>query len=390
MKVSGGHSPTTARTSPATCEKSVNSKILPADPRACYLAHKAEIDRALSGALENGRYILGPEVERFESEFAAYLGARHAIGVGSGTEALHLALRALGIGPGDRVITVSHTAVATVAAIELAGATPVLVDIDARSYTMDPNQLEAALNRTGGIKAVIPVHLYGRPASLPEILALSRKHGLKVIEDCCQSHGAEIEGRITGTWGDMAAFSFYPTKNLGALGDGGAVVTNDTLLAERVRLLREYGWKERYISSLQGMNSRLDEVQAAVLRVKLRFLDKENERRQSLAAMYSGKLAGSNLGLPESGQEGAHVFHQYVVRAARRDRLRDQLSSAGIGTLVHYPVPIHLQPAYRGRIAVGAGGLAETEKACGEILSLPMHPHLSDEDVHRVIAALLG
>lgn len=371
-------------------ENPLKSKILPADPRACYLAHKAEIDRALHRVVNEGRYILGPEVERFENEFAAYLGARHAIGVGSGTEALHLALRALEVGRGDRVITVSHTAVATVAAIELAGATPLLVDIDPHSYTMDPKALEAALKTTRGAKAVVPVHLYGRPAALPEILSLSRQHGLKVIEDCSQSHGAEIEGRRTGTWGDAAVFSFYPTKNLGALGDAGAIVTNQGTVADRARLLREYGWKERYVSSIQGMNSRLDEIQAAVLRVKLGLLDRENDRRRAVASLYRRRLEGSQFGLPESQPKSTHVFHQYVIRTDRRDELRERLSREGIGTLVHYPVPIHLQPAYRDRIAMGGNGLANTEQACGDILSLPMHPHLSDEDAHRVVAALLG
>ena len=255
--------------------------ILCSNPKAQYQAHKEEIDSAIQRVLDKGWYILGDETKAFESEFAAYIGVDHGIGVGSGTEALHIALAACGIGLGDEVITVSHTAVATVAAIELAGATPVLVDIDPDYYTLNPDKLESAISpRT---KAIIPVHLYGQPADLTPILEIARQHGVLLIEDCAQAHGAMYGGRRIGAWGDIACFSFYPTKNLGALGDGGMVVTNDSALAERARLLREYGWAERYVSSIPGLNSRLDEVQAAVLSVKLRFLDADNEARALLA-----------------------------------------------------------------------------------------------------------
>ena len=355
------------------------------DPKANYLAHRAEIDTAIHRVLESGWYILGREVEAFEHEFAAYIGVHHAIGVGSGTNALELALRACGVGSGDLVFTVSHTAVATVAAIELIGATPVLVDIDPATYTLDPNCLEAALARppAGTPKAVIPVHLYGHPADMPAILDLAHRHGLYVIEDCAQSHGATLAGRMTGAWGDIAAFSFYPTKNLGALGDGGMVMTDDPALADRVRLLQQYGWRERYISDTPGGNSRLDELQAAVLRVKLRYLNAENERRQSLAQIYNTQLAETALSLPEVRLGATHVYHQYVVRLSQREALRTYLRQEAIGTLIHYPAPVHLQPAYHNRVPLVAP-LPWTEEIVRQILSLPMFPQLRDDQVQRV------
>jgi dTDP-4-amino-4,6-dideoxygalactose transaminase len=356
--------------------------IVAADPKANYRTHQEEIDRAVRRVLEGGWYILGQEVTAFEEEFARYLGVRHAVGVGSGTEALHLALRVCGIGPGDAVFTVSHTAVATVAAIELTGAAPVLVDIDPATFTLDPNRLEDVL--AGGslglrAKAIIPVHLYGHPADMPAVLEIGRRHGLVVIEDCAQSHGATLNGRKTGTWGDLAAFSFYPTKNLGALGDGGALVTSDPGLAERARLLREYGWRERYVSELPGMNTRLDELQAAILRVKLRALEGENARRRELARLYGQALAATPLGLPRARDGVEHVYHQYVVRCQRRDELRAFLKANSVGTAIHYPLPVHLQPAYRDRLVPSGGQLAQTERACRKVLSLPMHPQLADE-----------
>jgi dTDP-4-amino-4,6-dideoxygalactose transaminase len=360
------------------------------DPRASYLAHREEIDGAIRGVLEGGRYILGPEVAAFEREFAEYVGVRHAIGVGSGTEALHLALLASEIGPGDVVATASHTAVATVAAIELAGATPLLVDVEPRTYTMDPERLEEAIlaqraaSPTTSVRAVIPVHLYGQSADLTAILAVARRHGLRVIEDAAQAHGASWNGRRVGAHGDIAAFSFYPTKNLAALGDGGAVVTDDPTLAERARLLREYGWRERYVSDLAGTNSRLDEIQAAVLRVKLRHLEVENARRRAIAAIYDEALASSSVGLPYARSEGGHVYHQYVVRSPRRDALIEEIGGRGTRLLIHYRLPVHLQPAYRTRARLAPGGLPHTERACREIVSLPMHPHLTDAQVRTV------
>jgi len=356
------------------------------DPKASYLFHKAEIDAAIQRVLDSGRYILGREVAAFERSFAAYLGIKHAIGVANGTDALELALRGCGVGPGDLVFTVSHTSVATVAAIELVGATPVLVDIDPVTYTLDPNTLETALahSQVGTLKAVISVHLYGQPANMPAILDVARHFGIYVIEDCAQSHGACLQNRMTGTWGDIAAFSFYPTKNLAAMGDGGLVATNNPVLAERVRLLREYGWRDRYLSDFPGMNSRLDELQAAILLVRLQYLDSENEYRRRLAQIYNTLLADTGILLPEVRPNAIHAFHQYAIRLPKRDALRAYLKQAGIGTLVHYPVPIHLQPAYRGRLD-GRGTLPVTERIATEILSLPMFPQLSSEQIHRVV-----
>lgn len=358
-----------------------------ADPKSNYLAHKEEIDQALRRALEGGSYILGNEVAAFEHEFADYLGAGGTVGVGNGTDGLHLALRTCDIGRGDVVITVSHTAVATVAAVELAGAKPLLVDIDLSSFTMDPERLEDAIKdhkqragkSAGRLKAIIPVHLYGHPCDMPSIGDISRRHDLIVIEDCAQSHGAAIDGRKAGTWGDMAVFSFYPTKNLGALGDGGAVVSSDAALVAKGRALREYGWRERYVSESRGMNTRLDELQAAVLRIKLKYLDGENARRAKIAQTYDSKLATTGLALPRLCGPVTHVYHQYVVRSERRDDLRSFLRQRSIGTLVHYPLPVHLQPAYQEAIEVAPAGLDNTEKVCREVLSLPMYPQISDE-----------
>jgi len=356
-----------------------------ANPRAQYLSHQAEIDQAIVRVLEKGRYILGEEAAAFEHEFADYLGVRFGVGVGSGTEALHLALRACGVRPGDEVITVAHTAVATVAAIELCGATPVLMDIAPRSFTLDPTKLEAAI--TPATRAVIPVHLYGQSADLEPILSIARKRRVRVIEDCAQSHGAMYDGRRTGAWGDMACFSFYPTKNLGAIGDGGFVATDDPQLAENARLLREYGWRERYVSDVAGWNTRLDELQAAILRVKLRALDADNARRRCLAAMYDEWLAACPVVLPMEMPYGQHVYHLYVVRAERRDALRVFLKERGIGSLIHYPVPVHLQPAYRGRLG-DVGSLPETERAARDVLSLPMFPELTEAEVRQVAEAV--
>jgi dTDP-4-amino-4,6-dideoxygalactose transaminase len=348
------------------------------DPKANYLAHRDEIDAAIRKVLDSGRYILGHQVAAFEREFAAYLGVNHAVGVASGTDAIALALRACGIAPGDTVVTVSHTAVATVAAIELAGAAAVFADIDPATYTMDAASLQRALDATPLVKAVIPVHLYGRPADMPAILPIAARRGLRVIEDCAQAHGASIDGKKCGAWGDIAAFSFYPTKNLGALGDGGAIATRDSGLAEQARLLREYGWRERYISAAAGMNSRLDELQAAILRVKLRHLDADNEQRRAIAAIYSGAA-------PQTGC----AYHQYVIRSPRRDALREHLAANGIGAAVHYPVPVHCQPAYAGRVPI-AVSLNHTERAAREVLSLPMYPELPLGEARRIASLIRG
>lgn len=367
--------------------------VLQSDPKANYLTHKREIDEAIRQTLDSGRYILGGQVSEFEREFAAYLGAKRCVGVANGTDALHQALRAVGVGAGDVVITVAHTAVATVAAVEMAGASPLLVDIDPATFTISPEAVEDAIRNYRDrphIKAILPVHLYGRPADMRAICDIARRYHLKVVEDCAQAHGATIHriGGKVGVFGDAAAFSFYPTKNLGALGDGGAVVTNDAGIAERVGLLREYGWRERYLSDVAGFNSRLDELQAAVLRVKLKYLDEENARRREIARIYDDRLAPTSLRLPERpvGVEG--VYHQYVARCDERDGLREHLREQGVGTLVHYPVPIHLQPAYRNRVPVHRGALPATEQAARQVLSLPIHAQLSDAQVERVCEAI--
>jgi dTDP-4-amino-4,6-dideoxygalactose transaminase len=363
-----------------------------ANPGAGYRALKAEIDQAVARALASGWYILGAELRAFEAEFAAWLGVPAVIGCGNGTDAIALALRGLGIGAGASVVTVSHTAVATVAAIEMTGATPLLIDIDPDHYTMDPDALRRVMEQPPPglppIRAVIPVHLYGQPADLDRIVPLCRRHGVALIEDCAQAHGARLHGRRVGTFGDAATFSFYPTKNLGALGDGGAVAVSDPVLAERIAALRQYGWHKHYISDEVGVNSRLDEVQAAVLRVKLNHLDAQNDRRAAIARTYTAALANGPPQPPRAREDATHVFHLYVTRSADRDRLQAGLKAAGIGTGIHYPVPVHLQPAYAGRVAVSPSGCPETEAAAAEILSLPLYPELTDAEVETVCAAL--
>lgn len=351
-----------------------------ADPKAQYLSHQEEIDTAIRRVLNAGRYILGEETRNFEEEFARYTGCPFGVGVGTGTDALTLALRAYGAGPASEVITVAHTAVATAAAIEACGATPVFVDVEPEYHTMDPTCLKAAI--TPRTKAVVPVHLYGQPANMEAICTIAREAGLAVIEDCAQSHGAELGGKPAGSFGDAGCFSFYPTKNLGALGDGGMVVTRNAQVADYLKLLREYGWTDRYVSHVPGFNSRLDELQAAILRVKLKYLDADNEKRVALADRYDRGLAGLPLMLPVRRARARHVFHLYVIRSERRDDLRAFLGSRGVGTGVHYPVPVHLQPAYQGRLA--SSPLPHTERAVQEILSLPLYPELSPEAVDTV------
>jgi dTDP-4-amino-4,6-dideoxygalactose transaminase len=365
-----------------------------ASPRANYLAHREPIEAAIRRVLESGCFVLGPELAAFEREFAEYIGCSHAVGVANGTDAIELALRAGGVAPGDLVFTVSHTAVGTVAAIERCGATPALVDIDPHTYTMDPASLEQAVRAmdrrsspAGTPKAVVPVHLYGQAADLGAIADIARRRNLVLIEDCAQANGAALDGRRLGTFGLAAAFSFYPTKNLGAMGDGGLVVTSSEGVAERLRMLREYGRRERYVSDIPGVNSRLDELQAAILRAKLPHLDADNTRRQAIAALYTRSLPADRLTGPITRQGGTHVFHQYVVRAEPRDALREFLMSQGVTTLIHYPVPVHLQLAYRDRLP-RVVPLPETERAAREILSLPMYPELAADDVAAVIAHL--
>ncbi len=350
-----------------------------ADPLAGYLAQADEIRAAIDRVLAGGRYILGPEVEAFEQEFAAYHGGGQVVGVANGTEALELALRAVGVESGDAVATVANTASATAAAIQQIGARPVFVEIDPATMVMSPVALEKALSAQK-FKAVVPVHLYGHPAAMPAIVDLAKKHGVRVVEDAAQSHGAGIAGRKAGTWGDAAAYSFYPTKNLGALGDGGAVFTRDPALAEKVRLLRQYGWRQRYVSETPGRNSRLDEIQAAILRVKLRHLDAGNATRRKLASRYLTMLAGGAVQLPAVAPDVEPVWHQFAVRTPRRDALLQHLAARDIHAATLYPMPIHRQPAY----AVPALRLPETERACAEVLCLPVHPGLATGDVDRV------
>lgn len=364
--------------------------ILQSNPKAGYLAHKAEIDIAIARVLESGWYILGKEVDSFEREFADYIGVVYGVGVASGTDALELALRACGVEPGDFVVTVSHTAVATATAIARIGAKPLFVDIDPDRFTMDPGQLEAVLTSWKGPrpKAVVPVHLYGQPADMAKIMAITRKHGLRVVEDCAQAHGARIGEQRVGTWGDVGIFSFYPTKNLGAFGDAGMAVTDDPQLAEQIRLLREYGWRIRYVSDHVGANSRLDALQAAILRVRLRFLDADNARRRVIADTYTHLLQEPHLIFPREADGTTHVYHQYVIRMRNRDVLQSRLKDRGIGTLVHYPVPVHRQKPY-GDSELRPLALRHTEKAAGEILSLPLFPQLTKEEVEKVADVIL-
>lgn len=363
----------------------LHHRLYSADPKVGYLAAKADIDAAVARVLDSGTYIHGRELTAFEAEFAAFLGTQGCVGVANGTDAIELALRSFGVGPGDRVATVANTVSATVAAIVATGAEPIFVEIDPATMLMDAGALAQVLgdDLERRIKAVVPVHLYGQACDMPAIIATARAHGAKVLEDCAQAHGASAAGRAAGTWGDLAAFSFYPTKNLGALGDGGAVVGGDAAALERVRLLRQYGWRTRYVSDEHGRNSRLDELQAAILRVRLRRLADENAYRARLAARYLELLASAPLRLPFTVTGRTHVWHQFVVRTPRREPLRAALEAQQIYCGVLYPVPIHRQPAYACEMT-----LPHTEQACAEVLSLPLHPGLTIASVERVAAAV--
>lgn len=356
-----------------------------ADPGALVSAAREDLHTAIERVLDSGRYVLGEEVDRFEEEWARYVGVRFCVGVGNGTDAVALALRAVGVEPGDEVITVSLSAVATVAAIEQIGAVPVFTDVAPETRCLDPDRLEHVISpRT---RAIVPVHLYGQPAPMERILAIARRHRLRVVEDCAQAHGAEINGRKVGGWGDAGAFSFYPTKNLAAIGDGGAIVTDHPDVAATARALRQYGWRERYVSARPGVNSRLDEIQAAVLRVQLPKLDDWNRRRNAIAARYGEAIRGHSLIPPSHIHGTVHAMHLFVVESNERERLRTFLQSEGIGTAVHYPMAIHQQPAYAGRVR-GAGTLPVTESLCRRILTLPMGPHLRESQVDGVCGTL--
>ena len=357
-------------------------------PLENYLSHKADIDAAINRVLTGGRYILADETFAFEREFADYMGIKYSVSVGSGTDALSLALRACGIGHGDEVITVSHTAVATIAAIEMCGAHPVLLDIDPDSYTVDLKHIDKVISEQ--TKAIIPVHIYGQPSDLIPLIQYAKSHKLIVIEDCAQSHGAMYHGQKTGSWGDAGASSFYPTKNLGCLGDGGAITTNSLEIYEKLLGLRQYGWDKKRISKVPGYNSRLDELQAAILRVKLRHLDADNRKRFKISSTYSQALKSAPLALPATIPQTTHVYHQYVIRCLKRavrDGLMSFMVQRGIQSAIHYPDPVHLQTAYVNRLG-NFNSLPITERVADTILSLPMYPELTDENIDKISATI--
>lgn len=355
------------------------------DVGASYRELKLEIDAAIQRTLDSGWFILGPEVEAFEAEWADYCEAEHAVGVANGLEALTLALRALDVGPGDEVIVPSNTYIATWLAVTALGARPVPVEPDPDTYNIAAQRISEAI--TPATKVLLPVHLYGQPADLDPILTLARRHGLGVVEDAAQSHGARYKGRRIGGHGDVVCWSFYPGKNLGAVGDAGAVTTNRADIAHRVRLLRNYGSREKYVNEVSGVNSRLDPIQAAVLRAKLPHLDRWTERRVAIAAAYADGLKDTGLALPEAPEWAEPVWHLYVVRSRGREELQSRLTAAGVGTLIHYPIPPHMQDAY-GELAICPDDLPLTKSLADEVLSLPMGPQLPPADVGRVIKAV--
>jgi len=356
------------------------------DLKAQYLGLKDELDREVAAVLGSGHFVLGPNVQALEQEAAAYCGVKHAITCASGTDALHLALRACGIGPGDEVITTPFTFIATAEAISYTGAKPVFVDIDPHTFNIDPEQVARAV--TPRTRAVLPVHLYGQPADLAPIAETCRRHGLRLVEDSAQSFGAEYGGRKSGAFGDIGCFSFYPSKNLGAYGDGGMVVTDDDALAQSVRILRDHGRTATYRHARVGYNSRLDEIQAAILRVKLRRIDEYNRLRRRNAHLYSERLRGTRVTPPEEDGKGLHVYHQYTIRSERRDTIQKALGAAHVASAIYYPVPLHQQEAYLS----DASGvkLPQAEAAAAQVLSLPMYPELTEAQVNRIIGAVLA
>lgn len=355
------------------------------DLKEQYHSLREEILAAVEGVFESGVFINGPNVKALESEVAAYLDAAHGVGLNSGTDALHLALRALDIGPGDEVITTPFTFVATTEAIGIVGATPVFVDIDPQTYNIDPKAVEAAI--TPRTRAIIPIHLYGCPAPMDELLAIAKNHGLAIVEDCAQAIGAKIGDRYVGTLGTIGAFSFFPSKNLGAYGDGGMLITNDTAIADRARSLRGHGGRVKYYHEELGVNSRLDEVQAAILRVKLPHLEAWIDRRREAAARYSASLRNLGIPLPLEPAGTRHVYHQYTVRVRERDRVQNDLRDAGVQTMVYYPVPLHLQKVHAA-LGQGEGTFPHSEAAAREVLSIPMFPELRPDAQEQVVAAL--
>ena len=354
------------------------------DLKAPYLELKKELDEAIARVVSSGWFIGGPEVDRFEVDYATYCGATQAVGVANGLDALHLALRAMDVGPDDEVIVPSNTYIATWLAVSQCGATPVPVEPDARTFNIDPTRIEAAI--TPRTKVILPVHLYGQPADMDPILAIARKHGLKVLEDGAQAHGARYKGQRLGAHGDAVAWSFYPGKNLGAMGDGGAVTTNDAQLADRISVLRNNGSRVKYVNEVKGYNSRLDPLQAAILQVKLAHLDEWNARRSAIAAHYHQGLVGCGLTLPYAPDWAEPVWHLYVVQHPQRDALQKKLGESGIGTLIHYPIPPHLQGAYAD-LGLGKGKFPIAERIHDEVLSLPMSPHMTLAQANQAIAA---
>ena len=356
------------------------------DLKSPHVELRREIDEAIARVVDSGWYILGPEVEAFESEYAAYCEAAYCVSLANGLDALHLALRAMDVGPGDEVIVPSNTYIATWLAVSQCGATPVPVEPVEATYNLDPALIEAAI--TPRTKVILPVHLYGQPADMDPILAIARKHGLRVLEDGAQAHGARYKGQRIGAHGDVVTWSFYPGKNLGALGDGGAITTNDPDLADRIRVLRNYGSRVKYVNEVQGYNSRLDPIHASVMRVKLAHLDDWNARRAAVASQYLAGLADSGLTLPFVPEWAAPAWHLFVVRSRERDALQQRLTQAGIGSLIHYPIPPHRQAAY-AEGAWPADAFPMASAMADEVLSLPMGPHLAATDVATVIAGLL-
>jgi dTDP-4-amino-4,6-dideoxygalactose transaminase len=357
------------------------------DLRAPYLELKADIDAAMLRVADSGWYLLGAELRAFEQEFATYVGARHCVGVANGLDALYLSLLALGVGPGDEVIVPSNTYIATWLAVSMTGAKPVPVEPDERTYNLDPARIEGAI--TPRTRAVLPVHLYGLPADQEAILAIARRRGIPVLEDAAQAHGARYKGRRIGAFGELTAWSFYPGKNLGAFGDAGAVTTDDDALAEAIRLRRNYGSRVKYVNEVRGINSRLDDIQAAILRAKLPRLEEWNERRRKLAQRYDGHLAELSLVLPHEPEGRQSAWHLYVVRSAERDQLRAHLANAGIETLIHYPIPPHDQQAY-AELSFPTDAFPVASSIHHEVLSLPIGPHMSFEQQDRVIEAVIG
>ncbi len=356
------------------------------DLKAQYLSIKGEVDAAIQGVLNSCQFTLGSEVAAFEEEFAAYCKSSLGIGVNTGTSALHLALLAAGVGAGDEVITVPFTFVATVSAIDYTGATPVFVDIDPRNFTMDVSAIEAAI--TERTKAILPVHLYGQPADMDPILEIAKRHGLVVIEDACQAHGAQYKGRRAGSMGDMGCFSFYPGKNLGAYGEGGMVVTDNAEYARSIRMLRDWGAEKKYQHVLKGYNFRLEGIQGAVLRVKLPYLERWTEARRAAAAHYDALFAGCGVATPQAMPYARHVYHLYAIRTANRPAWQDALTTAGIQTGIHYPTPVHLLPAFAD-LGYRSGQFPHAERAANEVLSLPMFPELTKAQCEEVASAVI-